>query len=120
MLHGQAASSSCRNVRPGFLLLHGRPTRHHLPVGAQFGIPIDPKVTINAVLRHSVLVTFGTFSSFHMPLLFGGGVEYLLEPNLALTFKLRLGPDIGSVTSRHELRLQRAVRGCVQALDLRR
>jgi hypothetical protein len=40
-------------------------------------------------------VLFNAATNFHLPLLFGGGVEYLLEPNIALTFKLRLGPDIG-------------------------
>jgi hypothetical protein len=82
---------------PGFLLYTGGGTTSGItfPIGVQLGIPIDPKVTINASFDIPFWVTFGTFSSFHMPLLFGGGVEYLLEPNLALTFKLRLGPDIG-------------------------
>jgi hypothetical protein len=82
---------------PGFLLYTGGGTTSGItfPIGVQLGIPIDPKVTINASFDIPFWVTFGTFSAFHMPLLFGGGVEYLLEPNLALTFKLRFGPDIG-------------------------
>jgi hypothetical protein len=39
-------------------------------------------------------VTFGDFSAFYLPIMFGGGVEYLIEPNIALTFKLRMGPTI--------------------------
>ena len=64
------------------------------PVEGQFGIPIDPKVTLNASFGLPMWVTFGTFNAFYLPIMFGGGVEYLLEPNVALTFKLRLGPTI--------------------------
>ena len=31
-----------------------------------------------------------------LALLFGGGVEYLLEPNLAVTGKIKLGPTFGT------------------------
>ena len=64
------------------------------PVEGQFGIPIDPKVTLNASFGLPMWVTFGSASAFYLPIMFGGGVEYLLEPNVALTFKLRLGPTI--------------------------
>ena len=64
------------------------------PVEAQFGIPIDNKVTLNASFGLPMWVTFGTFSAFYLPILFGAGVEYQLEPNIALTFKLRVGPTI--------------------------
>jgi len=64
------------------------------PVEGQFGIPIDPKFTLNASFGLPMWVTFGTFNAFYLPIMFGGGVEYLLEPNVALTFKLRLGPTI--------------------------
>jgi hypothetical protein len=82
---------------PGFLFYTNGGTTSGItfPVGVQLGIPIDNKVTINGSFDIPFWVTFGTFSNFHMPLLFGGGVEYLLEPNIALTFKLKLGPDIG-------------------------
>ena len=82
---------------PGFLLWSsgGTTTGLTFPIGLQLGIPIDNKVTINASFDIPMYVTFGTFGNFHLPLLFGGGVEYLLEPNLALTFHLKVGPDIG-------------------------
>ena len=64
------------------------------PVEGQFGIPIDPKFTLNASFGLPMWVTFGDFNAFYLPIMFGGGVEYLLEPNVALTFKLRLGPTI--------------------------
>ena len=40
--------------------------------------------------------TFGDLSQFHIPLLFGVGAEYALQPNLALTVKFKAGPDIGT------------------------
>ena len=82
---------------PGFLLFSsgGTVTGITFPVGVQLGIPIDNKVTINASFDIPMYVLFNAATNFHLPLLFGGGVEYLIEPNLALTFKLKLGPDIG-------------------------
>lgn len=82
---------------PGFLLISsgGTVTGITFPVGVQVGIPIDPKVIINGSFDLNMYVLFNAATNFHLPLLFGGGVEYLLEPNIALTFKLRLGPDIG-------------------------
>ncbi len=64
------------------------------PIEGQFGIPIDPKLTVNASFGLPMWVTFGDFSAFYLPILFGAGVEYLLEHNIALTFKLRMGPTI--------------------------
>jgi hypothetical protein len=64
------------------------------PIEGQFGIPLDPKFTLNASFGLPMWVTFGDFSAFYLPILFGAGVEYLLEHNIALTFKLRVGPTI--------------------------
>jgi len=82
---------------PGYLLISSGGTTSGIafPVGVQVGIPIDPKVIINGSFDLNMYVLFGALTNFHLPLLFGGGVEYLIEPNIALTFKLRLGPDIG-------------------------
>ena len=33
----------------------------------------------------------------YFPILFGGGVEYLLQHDLALTARLKMGPTIGTV-----------------------
>jgi hypothetical protein len=64
------------------------------PIEAQFGIPIDPKFIFNASFGLPMWVTFGDLGVFYLPIMFGAGVEYLIEPNLALTFKLRVGPTI--------------------------
>ncbi|MGZ3446078.1 MAG: hypothetical protein ACXWLG_11680, partial [Myxococcaceae bacterium] len=69
-----------------------------LPIGVQVGIPIDEKFTANASFDVPFWFTFGDASEFHIPLLFGGGVEYMLQPNLILSFKLKMGPDIGTGT----------------------
>ena len=67
-----------------------------LPIGVQIGIPINAEWTANASFDVPFWFTFGDFSQFHIPLLFGGGVEYLLQQNLILSFKLKVGPDIGT------------------------
>ncbi|HXX32439.1 MAG TPA: hypothetical protein VEJ89_17180 [Myxococcaceae bacterium] len=67
------------------------------PIGVQFGFPVSPQVSINASFDLPMYVMFGSggYSTFFViPLLFGGGAEYLLEKNLALTFNLKLGPSI--------------------------
>jgi hypothetical protein len=67
------------------------------PVGVEFGFPVSPQVSINASFDLPMYVLFpsgGYNTVFVIPLLFGGGAEYLIEKNLALTFKLKLGPSI--------------------------
>jgi hypothetical protein len=66
------------------------------PVGVEFGFPVSPLVSINASFAMPMYVTFANGSGgFVLPLIFGGGVEYLLERNVDLTFKLGMGPSIG-------------------------
>lgn len=67
-----------------------------LPIGVQVGIPIDAKLTANVSFDVPFWFTFGNASQFDIPLLFGAGVEYLLQQNLDLTFKLKAGPDIAT------------------------
>ena len=64
------------------------------PIEAQIGFPIDSKFMLNGSFALPMWVTFGDFGAFYLPIMFGGGVEYLLQPNLALTFKLAVGPTI--------------------------
>lgn len=65
------------------------------PIGAQIGFPVNDKLVINGSFEIPMFVTFSP-GNFFIPLMFGGGVEYLLQPNLDLTFKLALGPDIAT------------------------
>jgi hypothetical protein len=65
------------------------------PVGVQFGFPINDKLMLNGSFDLPMALFFGSGSTiFDLPLMFGGGAEYLLEHNLALTFKLAMGPSI--------------------------
>ena len=87
---------------PGILLLTGFGATDlgiTFPIEAQFGIPLTSKFTVNASFGLPMWVEFisgtlSTLSVFYLPILFGTGFEYLLEPNLALTLKLRVGPTI--------------------------
>jgi hypothetical protein len=65
-----------------------------LPVGVEFGFPVTSEVSINASFGAPMYVDFARGSAgFVIPILFGGGVEYLLQPNVALTFHVGLGPS---------------------------
>jgi hypothetical protein len=63
-----------------------------IPFGLELGIPLSQVMTLNASFDIPLFFTFGDFNAFYVPLLFGGGIEYLLNPNLALTGKVKLGP----------------------------
>jgi hypothetical protein len=83
---------------PGFLLEF--PTGTTLagimfPIGAQIGFPVSDKVVVNGSFELPMFVIFSP-GNFFIPIMFGGGVEYLLQPNLDLTFKLALGPTIAT------------------------
>ncbi len=66
------------------------------PVGLEGGFRIDPKLRASATFDLPFWVTFNAGSRFFVPILFGGGVEYLLQHDLAVTFRLKMGPTIGT------------------------
>ncbi len=72
-----------------------------LPVGVHVGFPINDKLSVHAV--GEIPFSFGFTDSFWLiPFAFGGGVEYSIQPNIALTATARLGPaivDFGGATS---------------------
>jgi hypothetical protein len=63
-----------------------------IPFGLELGIPLGRELIANASFEVPMFFTLGDFNAFYVPLLFGGGVEYLLQPNLALTGKVKVGP----------------------------
>jgi hypothetical protein len=63
-----------------------------VPLGLELGIPLSNVLIANASVDVAMFFTLGDFNAFYVPLLFGGGVEYLLQPNLALTGKIKVGP----------------------------
>jgi hypothetical protein len=86
--------------QPGFILNFPTGTTIFglaFPLGVQFGFPINSVFTLNASFDLAMYCLFGTDVStgtFALPILFGGGVEYLLQKNLGLTFQLKIGPTI--------------------------
>jgi len=67
-----------------------------IPIGVEMGVPLNQKIILNGSLDLPMFFTFGDFNAFYIPLLFGGGIEYLLEPHIAITGKLKLGPTFGT------------------------
>lgn len=67
-----------------------------IPFGLELGIPFGPQLTANASFDIPMYFTLGDFNAFYVPLLFGGGVEYLVNPNLAVTAKIKMGPTFGT------------------------
>jgi hypothetical protein len=67
-----------------------------IPVGLELGIPLSQQLTLNASFDLPMFFTFGDVNAFYIPLLFGGGVEYLVQPNLAITGKVKVGPTFGT------------------------
>jgi hypothetical protein len=67
-----------------------------IPFGLELGIPLSQVLTLNASFDLPLFFTFGDFNAFYIPLLFGGGIEYLVNPNLAITGKLKVGPTFGT------------------------
>ena len=86
--------------QPGFILDFPANTTIFglaFPLGVQFGFPVNSVLTFNGSFDLAMYCLFGTnFSTgtFALPILFGGGAEYLLQRNLALTFQLKIGPTI--------------------------
>ena len=67
-----------------------------IPVGLELGIPLSSLLIVNGSLDLPMFFTFGDINAFYIPLLFGVGAEYLIQPNLAVTGKLKMGPTWGT------------------------
>jgi hypothetical protein len=66
-----------------------------LPINLVVGIPVSSAIMASVGMDLNFVITFGDNAPLVMPLLFGGGFEYYIDQNMAVTFKLRLGPAIG-------------------------
>lgn len=65
------------------------------PLGLEFGFPITPVFRANASFDLPFWITFSPSPVVgYIPILFGGGVEYLVQRDLALTARLKMGPTI--------------------------
>jgi len=67
------------------------------PVGLEFGFPITSVFRANGSFDLPFWVTFSPSPvTGYIPILLGGGVEYLFQHDLALTARLKMGPTIAT------------------------
>ncbi|WNG60374.1 hypothetical protein F0U59_40945 [Archangium gephyra] len=67
-----------------------------LPIALTVGIPVGSALMLNVGLDIPFYVVFGTGGGVVVPVLLGGGLEYFLDRNLAVSFNVRMGPSVGS------------------------
>jgi hypothetical protein len=68
-----------------------------IPFGLAFGIPTSSKLNVALTFELPMFVVFPSSQydgQLILPILFGGGIEYYLQQNLALTFVMKMGPMI--------------------------
>jgi hypothetical protein len=65
-----------------------------LPISLTVGIPVGSAIMLNAGMDIPFYVIFGTGGGPVIPILVGGGLEYFIDRNLAVTFNVRMGPSI--------------------------
>ncbi|MBI3180784.1 MAG: hypothetical protein HYZ28_01435 [Myxococcales bacterium] len=65
-----------------------------LPVSLTLGLLAGHSVMLHLVLDLPTFVVFGTTGRVVPVILFGGGLEYAIDPKLAVTVDLRAGPAI--------------------------
>ena len=63
------------------------------PIGVVVGFRIDPRFTLSAGADVPVLISFSNPTGFVFGPQIGGGGEYLIEKNLAVTARVRVGPE---------------------------
>jgi len=63
------------------------------PIGVVAGFRLDPRLTLDVGADVPVLVSFSNPAGFLFGPQFGGGGEYLLDKNLAVTARFRVGPE---------------------------
>jgi hypothetical protein len=73
--------------------LSSTPVGMDLPIGLQLGIPVGSALMLHGGIDLPFFVTFGNGGGLWVPVLFGGGLEYFIDRNLAVSFKMRMGPS---------------------------
>src|SRR3954453_665438 len=69
------------------------------PLGIVAGFQVSPRVTLDVGADVPVLVSFSNPAGFLFGPQFGGGGEYLIDRNLAVTARLRVGPEFAFASS---------------------
>jgi hypothetical protein len=68
------------------------------PIGVVVGFHVDPRLTLSAGVDVPVLFSFSNPAGFLFGPQAGGGAEYLIDRNLAVTARFRVGPQFGLTT----------------------
>jgi hypothetical protein len=63
------------------------------PIGIVAGFRLDPRFTLSAGADVPVLISFANPTGFVYGPQLGGGAEYLIDNDLAVTFRARVGPQ---------------------------
>lgn len=63
------------------------------PVGMVAGFKVDPRLTLDVAAGVPMLISFTHPAGFLFGPQFGGGGEYLIDRNVAVTARLRIGPE---------------------------
>jgi hypothetical protein len=75
------------------------------PVGVVAGFRLDERLTLDLAFEVPLLVSFANPAGVLFGPQFGGGGEYQLNHNLALTVRLRIGPEFAITTVDKSARL---------------
>ena len=67
-----------------------------LPLALTLGLPVGSALMLNVGVDMPFYVIFGGGGGPVFPLLVGGGLEYFVDRDLAVTFNVRMGPSIGA------------------------
>jgi hypothetical protein len=63
------------------------------PIGVVMGFHLDPRLTLDIGADVPVLISFSNPAGFVFGPQVGGGGEYLIDQNLAVTARVRVGPE---------------------------
>ena len=87
------------------------------PIGVLAAYRVDPRLTIDVAAEVPILLSFASNSGVFFGPLVGAGAEYQIERNLALTAKVRAGPEfaIGGGSTGSEFAFQ-TIAGVAYAL----
>lgn len=69
------------------------------PIGVVAGYNLDPRLTVDAGVDMPILLSFANPTGLLFGPLFGGGAEYLVDKNLSVSAKVRVGPEFALATT---------------------
>ena len=79
-------------VNTGSSSFHIGPT---IPIKLVAGLKVNRELNVDFGLDTGFTLLFVDVTQFYIPIMFGGGLEYFINPDLAVTLNIRMGPVIG-------------------------